>query len=309
MKTKILSVIGIAIFAYIVYKVGINNIIDSLIHLNLETLIIITILLALYFVLTTLKWKSILKIQNINLDFFTALKIYLIGNFYGFITPGTVGSLIRAKYIKDITKQDSLVSCTSSIIIERILDFMIIVLLAIPGILLVTKEFTQISINLVILISVLMLIGAVVIMKKPHPKVRELLYKFTPKKYREFLQQAFHNFYDSIPKRRKMIIPLILTVSTWLLLYTEIFILAKSLSMNVPYFKFITFTSIATLISLIPITISGLGTREATWIILFKPFGVTAAQIIALTLINLFIGSVIPSIVGFFLSISYKEKK
>src|SRR3989344_5690141 len=177
MKTKILSVIGIAIFAYIVSKVGINNIIDSLIHLNLETLIIITILLALYFVLTTLKWKSILKIQNINLDFFT---------------PGTVGSLIRAKYIKDITKQDSLVSCTSSIIIERILDFMIIVLLAIPGILLVTKEFTQISINLVILISVLMLIGAVVIMKKPHPKIRELLYKFTPKKYREFLQQAFH---------------------------------------------------------------------------------------------------------------------
>ena len=260
-------------------------------------------MLGLYFVFTTLKWNAILRIQGVNIKFIDALRIYLIGNFYGFITPGTIGSLIRAKYIKDLTNSDSVVKCSTSIVIERILDFMVIIFLSLHGALLIAKEFTNIPMKLIVILALLFIILDMLILKKPNKKIREILYNLTPSKFKLKLKEIFNNFYETMPKRRKLIYPLILTIITWILLYTELFILSRGLGMQVPYLNFITFTSIATVISLIPVTISGLGTREATWIILFKQYHVLPEQIIAMTLINLFIGSVIPSIIGFGLSI------
>jgi len=61
-------------------------------------------------------------------------------------------------------------------------------------------------------------------------------------------------------------------------------------------------------VAMIPISISGLGTREAALITLFGLFGVSAAKVFSLSIITLIIVGIIPSIIGIFLIFDKKLK-
>jgi len=63
---------------------------------------------------------------------------------------------------------------------------------------------------------------------------------------------------------------------------------------------------LGTLVAMIPISINGLGTREAALISLFGLFGVSAAKVFSLSIITLIIVGILPSIIGVFL-IFYKK--
>ena len=58
---------------------------------------------------------------------------------------------------------------------------------------------------------------------------------------------------------------------------------------------------LGTLVSMIPISIGGLGTREVTLISLFALFNVSSTKVFSMSVINYFIVGVIPSIIALFL--------
>lgn len=84
-----------------------------------------------------------------------------------------------------------------------------------------------------------------------------------------------------------------------------------SIGINVPFFYYLAILPIATLVAQIPITINGLGTREVTIIGLFGILGIEATKVFSMSIIGLFIGSIIPAMIGFILSLidQKKEKK
>ena len=98
---KLLPLIGISILIYIIYKIGLINLYKTLMTANIYYVFISIIFMFIGVLGLGFKWYTILKIQNININFLYALKIYFIGMFYGAITPARAGSLIRASYLKD----------------------------------------------------------------------------------------------------------------------------------------------------------------------------------------------------------------
>ena len=65
---------------------------------------------------------------------------------------------------------------------------------------------------------------------------------------------------------------------------------------------------IATLIGYIPITVSGIGTREAVLIGLMSLFAVESTKVLSMSLLNILIGGIIPSIIAIFLIIKIRNK-
>jgi hypothetical protein len=63
----------------------------------------------------------------------------------------------------------------------------------------------------------------------------------------------------------------------------------------------VVFLPLGALIQLIPITVSGLGTREATLIFLFSLLGIPAQDVVVFSLLLLFISTILPATVGLFL--------
>ena len=133
---------------------------------------------------------------------------------------------------------------------------------------------------------------------------------FIPQKLKGLMEQEFHSFYSHIPPLKFLFFPLLLEIGSYILFFTQIFILTLSFPFGIPYTTFILIYPIASLISLIPIAISGLGTREGTLIHLFSLYGIPSDKTVAISLGGYIVTLLIPSIIGGILSIAmYKNRK
>lgn len=300
---KLLPIIGLGIFIYILHSVGLNKIANSFIGLNWKYFPLVLFFLVFHLFLLTYKWTKIIKLQGFKLRFKEAVKYYLIGCFYGFITPSRAGSLIRASYLKKKTNRP-LVECASGIVIERIFDLISILILASLGAIYVANQLTGLFTTLILVLIGLVVAGIFFASKKRARFILRFFYKLLiPKKLKVKARDYFYDFYNSIPKITKLIYPFILTIITWIATYTFIYTIALMFNINIPYWIFIILNPISTIIGMIPITMSGLGTREATLITLFNLFGIAPELTLSMSLTAMVIGSAIPALIGFILSL------
>lgn len=277
---KILPLTGICILIYLMMKIGIEKIIDALFTIKPLYLLLSILLLIPFILIGTHKWRLILHKQGIELDFIYLLKVFLIGFFYSTLTPGRIGDYIRVPYIKERSGRPIGI-CISNVLIDGFLSFMGMLILAIIGSMLLIKHFPDLF--LVISILSLFLVFIFFLFKKKE-RMLKIIYRLIPQKFREKAGSEFHFFYEGLPSIKDLIIPLLLGIITWIIFYSQAFIIARTFSIDVPYFYFITIYPIASLIGMIPITIGGLGTREATLIALLSIFGIPEEKVMVLSL-------------------------
>lgn len=297
--TKLLPIIGIIIFVYIIYSIGFDKIFSAFKNMNLKYLIPALIFLTIEIILLAYKWGIIIKLQGFKIKFKEVLKFYLMGNFYGFITPSRVGSLIRANYLKEKTER-SLIECGSGIVIERVFDLLAILILSILGAIYVANHVTGLLTTLLLVLFGLVIAGIFFSSKRRARFAFKILYKvIVPNKFKDKARYSFYKFYDSIPSIRKLIYPFILTLLTWVIAGTFMYFVALMFQIKVPFLIFIILIPISIAVGMIPITMSGLGTREATIISLLKIFSVPAEATLSMSLASLILGAIIPALVGF----------
>jgi len=130
--------------------------------------------------------------------------------------------------------------------------------------------------------------------------------KLIPKKIKERIKKGFHSFYEDMPKKRYFILFFLLNLINWIISYTVVFFIGLSLGIDISFFYFLAILPIGTFVSLIPITINGLGTREAMLITLFSLFNINATKVFSMSILSLFFAGVIPAIIAIFLI--FKEK-
>ena len=98
---KFLPVIGIGIFVYILLKLDFSKIIEEVSNANINFLLLAVLFIFITLLTQTIKWLAIARVQKINIPLIESLKVDLISNFYGFITPSRIGSAMRINYLKD----------------------------------------------------------------------------------------------------------------------------------------------------------------------------------------------------------------
>jgi len=298
---KILPIIGLLLFAYLIYDIGVLNLFNTIKNANISYIFIGAILTPLFILPLAFKWFIILKKQKFNLNFFYVLKLYYIGAFYGFITPARTGSLIRAYYLKKKTKR-RLIECASSIVIERIMDLFAVFIFAFIGAFFILKSNLNLFYTLIISFIVFFILILIFMRKKRAMFLLSLIYNYIlPKNIKEKADNSLNTFYDSLPKLRNLIIVFALTIFTWIFLYVQTFLFAKAFNINnIPFYIFFPLISIGTVVATIPISVSGLGTREFTLITLFSLFNVNPESVISMSLVSFVLVGLIEGLIGLF---------
>ena len=298
---KILPIIGLIFFVYIIYKIGLDKLVVTVRNANLLYLIIGLISTPIFMLPLIFKWHKILQMQGFVLDFLYIQRIYYIGAFYGLITPARTGSLMRAYYIKNKTKK-GIIECVSSIVIERLIDLFVIFLFAFLGSIIFLNKFTsKFSWTLIGGFVVFCLFLLIFMNKKITTYVLKLFYNILlPEKIKEKADHSLNTFYNNVPKLKQLFFIFLLTLGTWIFLYFQTFIFAKAFYIEIPFYIFITFISIGTIVATIPISISGLGTREVALITLFSLYNVRPEAIVSMSLISSLGIGIIGSLVGLF---------
>jgi hypothetical protein len=298
---KLLPFIGIALFVYLLIKLDINEIFKQFLGASKIYLIIALIFSLFYLFFQTLKWHVLAKKQKIPILFRESFKIDLISNFYGLVTPGKLGAVIRAEYLK---KYSSIGKGLSNFVVDKILDLISLFFLVLLFGFFVLKEKLEWVTGLTLIYSILVFLLFVVTFlffynKEKSRSLLKIVYKkLIPQKMKEKARGTFNSFYEDLPKKGSLLGIFILNLITWIMCYTVVYFVALSLGINIKFIYFIGIYPIATIIAQIPITISGLGTREVTLIALFGLFGIEAVKVFSMSITALFIMAIFPALIA-----------
>ena len=257
--------------------------------------------------ITNYEWQFVLKKQKIFVSFVYSLKNILIGYFYGFISPGGLGGYTRTLYLRDESGAP-IQKCVSNIIILNTIDYLSLLLIGIIGGILISSKFPYLFVSiLVIFIFVIFLF--LLFLKK------EILKKFLNKilqnklfnLLRGKMNLSIDSFFVDMPNPKDIIVPFILSIIGWIIRFSELYLISKIFSIEVPYIYFILIVAIGNIVASLPITIYGLGTREIAIISLFSIFDVSPEKIVSLSLFWFVVIWLFPSILG--AAIAVKEDR
>lgn len=300
---KMMPVIGIIILVYIIIDIGTDKIASTFLQISPFYVIIAASLTLPRLLIRNYIWQRILKIQKIHLSYFKSLKIFLIGYFYGSITPGYIGQLMRIPYIKEETNKPVGTLFVNNVI-ETIIHTFSLYCMMVIGTFLVIEYIPEAFLFACVLLAVTILVYWYFFNKERGEKTFHFLIRFfIPKKLKLNFMRFVDTFYTDFPNIKGLVVPFLLGIPTWIIIYSQIYILGLSLDIEIPYLVFLMLYAIANIVAFIPITFAGLGTREATLIFLFSFFGVSPEKAVVISLAGHLVTDILTGFYGFIISV------
>ncbi len=302
---KVLPFVGIVLLIYTIYTLDIFKIVDAFLSINPIFILISLSLTAPRVFIRNYVWRMIQDEHNINLSFFQSLKIFLIGYFYGSFTPGYMGQLMRVPYMKEKTGEPYGKLFVNSMI-ETIVHSISLFAMIFIGALLVIGTFPELFYLIVIWLIIMFIILVYFIKKDRGEKLFHFLIRFLiPNNLKNSFYKFVNTFYKDFPKIKTLIIPVVLGIITWIIIFSQEYIIVIALDLEIPYLFFMLLFPVANVVGFIPITFAGIGTRELTAVIIFSTlFLVPEAEVFVVSLLGFIITDIFTGFIGFILSLS-----
>jgi uncharacterized protein (TIRG00374 family) len=305
-----LPFIGLIILAYIFYTLDVHKVITAFLSIDPIFIVYSLLITVPLLLLRNVIWQIILKEQKITVGFFTSLKIYLIGVFYGSITPGYYGQLMRVPYLKEKTKEPYGKLFINTIVETFIHSFSLYAMMIIGAVLVIGTLPELLPITIVWMAAFGLL--AIYFTRKDRGEkfFRILVTYLIPRKLKSHMNAFVDTFYSDFPRFRAMILPYVLGTITWIIVFSQEYLILMGLGLEIPYFMFLVLFPIANVAGFIPITFAGLGTRELTAILIFTSlFPVAREQILVLSLVGFIVTDLFLGFIGFLLSLTESRIK
>jgi glycosyltransferase 2 family protein len=307
---KSLPFIGLILFIYTIYQLDITKIKDAFFSIHPFYILLILPFTFPRILIRNYTWQLILKEQNIHVSFINSMKIFLIGYFYGSITPGYLGQLMRIPHLKEYTGQPYGKLFINSTI-ETIIHTFSLYAMILIGAFLVLGDFPE----LFMIAAVWMTIFLSFLLFFVGKNRGEWFFKFViryfiPKKFRCHLNRFSDSFYQDFPRIKSLFLPISIGVLTWIIIFSQKYLLVHALDMSIPYLYFLLLFPLANAAGFIPISFAGLGTREFTAIILFSTlFTVSAEKMFVVSLLGFVVTDLFTGFIGFIVSVHEARKK
>jgi uncharacterized protein (TIRG00374 family) len=289
-------------FAAIVYGIGPSSIVTVLRSVDPARLAIAPVLIAAILLLRGVRWLYLMRRIGIDYTLSRSVVVWTIGFFASAVTPAKVGDAVRAVYVHnetDATFGESLLT----VFIDRLWDLMTVLAAGIVTLFLFSHYYIEIP-SIWIVVTAVVVVFAVLYMLLSKGLMRRVVKPLfdliVPEKYKLRFSINFHSFYDSLHVYRQggraMAVVAALTLCYWTLVFLLAFYVTWLLRIDVGLRM-----PIVTLVELLPISVSGLGTRDATVIYFFSLVGAASAQAVGFSIAYVLIGTYLTSLVGFVL--------
>ena len=305
---KILPIIGIIILIYIITTLDLQKIITVFSDINPIYSVLAFFSIIPIVLLTNIQWQILLKKQKIHVSFLYSLKNIFIGYFYGFITPGGFGAYTRALYLKHESKSP-LPKCVSNIITFNTIDYITLLLLGAVGGLLLSGIFPLLFLSIVIVLAIVTILF-LFFLKKEKSKIvfTKIVQSRIFRTVKDRMEDPIDSFYENLPTFKDVLLPFFISTFGWIVRFSEFYIISRLFSIDVPYHYFILIVAVANVVATIPVSIYGLGTREASLISLFSIYSIIPEKIVSLSLFWFVLVWFSPSVIGAIITLIESKK-
>jgi uncharacterized protein (TIRG00374 family) len=227
--------------------------------------------------------------HGMSYGLFSSVKAWSVGMFAGIVTPGRTGDVIRSLYLK--RDGESYGKCISSVVVDRVIDLSVIMGFAAFGAVLMPMFLGQTFPFYLLVIPIIAIFALLYLMTKRRfagLMLKPVFRYFIPKSYSEKARHGFNDLYDSMGKIRKggWRLAFLVTFSAfiWLVSILQISFIGLAVGISIDYAFLLAVMSLVVIIELIPVSVFGMGTREAFLIFILGMSGVAGESVIAFSI-------------------------
>ncbi len=283
MRKIAFRLIGLIILAFILSRLDLHATAEALTRTRWDYLLLALAANPLLFGLKSWRWRELLKMQGIEYGRWDAFLAFLSGLFMGLVTPGRVGEMGKALYLK----QDRGLPFSegmANVLVDRLFDLYTILILGTGGLI-----WLRLLPGWMLTLLALGTAGAILMLPALLNErlaawglslVRQLPFLG---RYDASLTEAAARFQRGLRPllKPRLIVPLAFTLVAYGLFFGQGQLLAWALDLPIGIGYLAVSLSVAGVITLLPISFSGLGTRDAILIALFAPQGIAAEEAVA----------------------------
>lgn len=287
---QLIATIGIYIFLFLKFDIKLSSIISD-IKCGWYLLVGVFCRLVIVQTIAMNRWRIFLHCSNIEEDVWTLTKISFVSSFLGTILPSSQGGdMMRMYYIEKkhhFSKGESS-TASSSVLVERMIGFFILALIGLVACSIIPNfDGKRHVLFIIIIINVsLWILIFIITNKKCYYKLSSLL--TSKKRYSKillFLEKTHHSLVV-FPYRRVLLPSALLICALQITTITILYFVFCAFDISIPFYIHLAFYPIIAILSIIPISISGLGIREGFFVFFYSLVGVPSALAVKISLIN-----------------------
>jgi uncharacterized protein (TIRG00374 family) len=274
--------IGLILIILLFLFVSPAAVIDSLKSINPFFLIAAILVYALAFLLLTLRWKIILAHMGGYLPLGEAYQAFAGGVLYSDFTPGRIGDLSRAVLVKD---RMDLHKGTVSVIIDRFIDIIVLTTLGIAAVVVYSSRFASLLPWISLIVLGVVFAGAIIVFWQNAwicSWIQKIPYFGIPA-FVSKVQIAISEFQN---ERNVFVKGILLTVLAWFFQALRVVLIALGLGYALPLPVLFLILPLISALSIIPITLSGLGIVEGGMTAVLVGLGMPGPAAFSLALLD-----------------------
>lgn len=301
---KVLSLVGIILFLVILSRINLGELAGVFAAAQPSVLLLALLVNGIALVLKSLKWRIIVNTVKPGFSLGESIRAFLVGFSFSTITPAKLGDFIKVFYVADETC--GVGRSLGTIVIDRLMDILLLLSVSFLGIYLFSIRYSIeiLSIGVVLVCIAGVLAGTYVVLNRSllERLLRPFFSRFIPEAQKGTLSSYFDDFFTGLAifyhDRPRFAGSVAAGVLSWGPPFLYGWLLALSLGIPLDPLWFVLVIPILALLDLLPLSISGIGTRDVALIFLFGLRGVPAEQAVAFSLLYLFTSYWLVALVG-----------
>ncbi|MFH1397247.1 MAG: lysylphosphatidylglycerol synthase transmembrane domain-containing protein [Candidatus Omnitrophota bacterium] len=264
----------------------------------------------LNYVLCFFRWEMILKALNVNLSRKKLLVPFTGGIFFNLFLPSTIGGdFVRSVDLAVHTKKAKEV--VASVFLDRLSGFVALVIITLVALLLGSGIIQDKGIltAVAIIAGILGLILLVLFNNFIFSKVNKLLDSPRAGRIREALKDLHEEIYYFRDHKKIIVYNLLLSIVIQAITPLTYYIISLALGLEINILYFFIFLPVIGAITLLPISIGGLGVREMSIVYFFAKVGVAKDMAFTMSLLNSFFMVVYAGIGGLIYVLTIRRRR
>jgi len=292
-------IFSISLFSYILFKAQITAIGQVIGAANLKYYIVAVLLYIAAQPLRAMRWNMLLHAKGVVVSPVKLLFLCFVGSFFSSILPTIVGGdLVRGYYVFRETNAHDV--SFASIIVDRLCGLLVVILfgLAATGYFLAVSGWSSLTIASLVVCGITSLF---ILLACNYSLMARLARLFETVRRWGIVQRLKEIYHATLQYRSDWPVLarcLVLSVTYEFIIIYLHYLLAQSLGWRIPFTVFILAVPLITIVSMLPVSVGGLGVREGATVMFFSPYAISAANAVSISLLSYSIALVAGAVGG-----------
>ncbi|MBU4345943.1 MAG: flippase-like domain-containing protein [Candidatus Omnitrophica bacterium] len=278
--------ISIILLIFLFKQVDNKSLLEIIKNADKFLLVSVFFIFCFTYLLALLRWEMLLKAAQIHLSLKRIIISFSGGLFFNLFLPTAVGGdLVRSLDLSTHTKRPREVIAT--VLLDRLSGYVALVLVALLALGFGWRFLQDRSVLIPVFIITALLASILLVLfnRFLYSKINKLLHSPTAGRIREAIKNLHHEMHIFRHHKDILVDNLIFSLVIQILGPVTFYLIALSLGLKINIIYFFIFVPIISAISLLPISIGGLGLRDASIVFFFAKTGVGQDLALAMSLL------------------------